>query len=66
MKINTTQAAFEAAADLRAYDAAIEVISVRERIVPLRRRRIAELADMVRAAPIQPQPRRRVRRDRLV
>lgn len=66
MKYNTTQAAFEAAADQRAYEAAIEVIDVRDRIVPLRRRRIAELAAMIVTTPIAPPPRRRARRDHLI
>jgi len=57
MKANQTQAALDQAAACRAYVAAIELVAVREAIRPIQRRRVAALADMIRAAPM---PRRRV------
>lgn len=65
MKTNRTQAALEMAANGRAYAAAIERVELAERIPPIRRRRIAELAAMVRLRPAVPIRLRRVRRDKL-
>lgn len=62
MRANRTQATLDVAADFRAYSAAIKSLELRERIPPIRNRRIAKLAAIVAASPILPL-RRRVRRD---
>lgn len=51
MRANVTQAALERAAELRAYGAALAAIEWREAVPPIGRRRVARLADMVRARP---------------